>query len=230
MTAVVGKMRGHPASSGPATFSWRQPFTIMLPVPRALRLAFVDLETTGAGIATDHITEIGIIEVSADGVQEWSSLVCPEAPIPPFIEGLTGISNAMVANAPYFAQLAPQVHARLDGCLFIAHNARFDHGFLQNAFRRIDVDFSPDVLCTVKLSRKLYPAFGRHSLDALIERHALPVTGRHRALDDARLIWQFWQTMARTLPAQDIAAAVQALTVAGTSRAAMTQHTPKLSY
>lgn len=195
-----------------------------------MRLAFVDLETTGAGIATDRITEIGIVDVSADGVQEWSSLVCPEAPIPPFIENLTGISNAMVANAPRFAQLAPQLHARLEGCLFIAHNARFDYGFLQNAFRRLDVDFNPDVLCTVKLSRKLYPAFGRHSLDALIERHALPVTGRHRALDDARLIWHFWQTIQRTLPGQDIAAAVQALTVRGTSCSGAPQHTSKLSY
>ena len=202
----------------------------MLPNPCPPRLVFVDLETTGAGIATDRITEIGIVEVSADGMQEWSSLVCPEAPIPPFIEALTGISNAMVANAPRFAQLAPQLHARLDGCLFIAHNARFDHGFLQNAFRRIDVDFNPDVLCTVKLSRKLYPSFGRHSLDALIERHALPVTGRHRALDDARLLWQFWQTMQRTLAAQDIVAAVKALTITGSSGNSAPQRTPKLSY
>ncbi len=173
------------------------------------RLAFVDLETTGATITSDGITEIGIVEVDADGVREWSSLVRPEGRIPPFIESLTGISNAMVADAPLFEQLAEELYARLDGCLFIAHNARFDYGFLKNAFRRVGIEFKPDVLCTVKLSRKLYPGFGRHNLDSLIERHRLPVTERHRALADARLIWHFWQDLYRTLPPDQISAAVQ---------------------
>ena len=180
--------------------------------PDHTRLAFVDLETTGATITSDCITEIGIVEVSADGVREWSSLVRPAARIPPFIESLTGISNAMVADAPPFEQLAEELHARLDGCLFIAHNARFDYGFLKNAFRRAGLDFKPNVLCTVKLSRKLYPGFGHHNLDALVERHRLHVTERHRALGDARLIWQFWQSLHRTLPSEQIAAAVQVLT------------------
>lgn len=180
--------------------------------PAKMRLAFVDLETTGATITADWITEIGIVEVDAEGVREWSSLVRPETRIPPFIESLTGISNAMVADAPVFEQLAEELHARLEGCLFIAHNARFDYGFLKNAFRRAGIDFKPTVLCTVKLSRKLYPGFGRHNLDALIERHRLPVTERHRALGDARIIWHFWQTLYQTLPPELIAAAVQSLT------------------
>ena len=179
--------------------------------PQHTRLAFVDLETTGATITSDWITEIGIVEVDADGVREWSSLVRPEARIPPFIEALTGISNAMVADAPPFEQLAEELHARLEGCLFIAHNARFDYGFLKNAFRRAGIDFKPQVLCTVKLSRKLYPGFGRHNLDSLIERHRLQVSERHRALGDARLIWQFWQSIHRTLPVELISEAVQTL-------------------
>ena len=192
-------------------------FCILPPTPMrfetgATRLAFVDLETTGATITSDCITEIGIVEVDAEGVREWSSLVRPENRIPPFIESLTGISNAMVADAPVFEQLAEELHARLDGCLFIAHNARFDYGFLKNAFRRAGIDFKPAVLCTVKLSRKLYPGFGRHNLDALIERHRLPVTERHRALGDARLIWHFWQDLYQKLPPEQIATAVQALT------------------
>lgn len=180
--------------------------------PDTMRLAFVDLETTGATITSDGITEIGIVEVDADGMREWSSLVRPDTRIPPFIESLTGISNEMVAEAPTFEQLAEELHARLEGCLFIAHNARFDYGFLKNAFRRAGIDFKPTVLCTVKLSRKLYPGFARHNLDALIERHRLQVSERHRALGDARLIWQFWQTLYRTLPAEQIDAAVHALT------------------
>ena len=177
------------------------------------RLAFVDLETTGATATVDRITEIGIVEVDEDGsVREWSSLVNPHCRIPEFIEGLTGISNAMVASAPSFEDLAEEVQRRLAGRTFVAHNARFDHGFLKNSFKRIGIDFRPTVLCTVKLSRKLYPGFAKHNLDTLIERHRLQVTERHRALGDARLIWQFWQVLLATLPLAEIDAAVTALT------------------
>lgn len=155
-------------------------------------LAFVDLETTGATATADRITEIGIVEVDADGVREWSCLVNPGTPISGFIERLTGISNAMVANAPPFEEVAAEVRARLDGRLFIAHNARFDYGFLKNEFKRVGHDFRATVLCTVKLSRKLFPQHARHNLDSLIERHDLTVSSRHRALGDARLIHQFW--------------------------------------
>ncbi|MDP3514909.1 MAG: exonuclease domain-containing protein [Sulfuritalea sp.] len=155
-------------------------------------LAFVDLETTGATATADRITEIGIVEVDADGVREWSCLVNPGTPISGFIESLTGISNAMVANAPPFEEVAAEVRARLDGRLFIAHNARFDYGFLKNEFKRAGHDFRATVLCTVKLSRKLFPQHARHNLDSLIERHDLTVSSRHRALGDARLIHQFW--------------------------------------
>ena len=155
-------------------------------------LAFVDLETTGATATADRITEIGIVEVDADGVREWSCLVNPGTPISGFIERLTGISNAMVANAPPFEEVAAEVRARLDGRLFIAHNARFDYGFLKNEFKRAGHDFRATVLCTVRLSRKLFPQHARHNLDSLIERHDLTVSSRHRALGDARLIHQFW--------------------------------------
>ncbi|MBC7502193.1 MAG: 3'-5' exoribonuclease [Herminiimonas sp.] len=172
------------------------------------RLSFVDLETTGTAATSDRITEIGIVEVDENGVREWSSLVNPGTPISPFIQSLTGISNDMVADAPSFDALSAELHARLDGRLFIAHNARFDHGFLKNEFKRSGHAFKPAVLCTVKLSRKLYPGFARHNLDALVERHKLPETGRHRALADARLIWQFWQSIRATLPADQVELAI----------------------
>jgi DNA polymerase-3 subunit epsilon len=158
-------------------------------------LAFVDLETTGATATADRITEVGIIEVDEDGVREWSTLVNPRTPISPFIESLTGISNAMVADAPAFEDVAADVLQRLAGRLFIAHNARFDYGFLKNEFKRAGHDFRATVLCTVKLSRKLFPQHARHNLDSLIARHDLVVSERHRALGDARLIHQFWQQL-----------------------------------
>lgn len=175
-------------------------------------LAFVDLETTGAAAAVDRITEVGIIEVDDAGVREWSSLVNPQCAIPTFIQAMTGISNTMVRQAPTFAELADEVLARLQGRLFIAHNARFDHGFLKNELLRLGRPFRPTVLCTVKLSRKFFPEQRRHGLDALIERHGLQVDGRHRALADAQLIHQFWNRMRASQDEEYFAAAIEELT------------------
>ena len=175
-------------------------------------LAFVDLETTGATATADRITEIGIVEVDEDGVREWSCLVNPGTPISGFIERLTGISNAMVADAPPFEDVAEEVKARLAGRLFIAHNARFDYGFLKNEFKRAGLEFRATVLCTVKLSRKLFPQHAKHNLDSLIERHDLTVSSRHRALGDARLIYQFWQRVQAGVAPELLAQTVKALT------------------
>lgn len=176
------------------------------------KLVFVDLETTGTNPVVDRITEIGIVEVDAAGrATRWSSLVNPEVPIPSFIQGLTGISNAMVAGAPTFAELAPALHDRLQGALFVAHNARFDYGFLRNAFSEAGLPYKSDVLCTVKLSRALYPKERKHNLDTLIERHDLKADARHRALADADLLWQLWQKLTTTLPAETFDAALASL-------------------
>ncbi len=164
-------------------------------------LVFVDLETTGGTFGVNRITEIGVVEVGPAGVTQWSSLVNPQQPIPFFIQQLTGISDSMVRNAPTFETIAHDLLARLDGRLFIAHNARFDHGFLRGEFKRAGIKFQPDVLCTVQLSRAIYPAERRHGLDALIERHALVPAARHRALADADLLWQFWQHLHRAFSA-----------------------------
>lgn len=153
-------------------------------------VVFVDLETTGATATHDRITEVGVIEVNKGRlISEWSTLVNPGMSIPPAIQALTGISNKMVALAPPFAEIQRDLLQRLEGKLFIAHNARFDYGFLKNEFRRCGVTFNARVLCTVKLSRKLYPQHARHNLDTLLERHGLDCEARHRALGDARVLW-----------------------------------------
>jgi DNA polymerase III subunit epsilon len=158
-------------------------------------IVFVDLETTGGSLADHRITEIGIVEAGPHGVSRWSTLVNPAQTIPPFIQQLTGITNEMVREAPSFDEIAPELHRRLDGRLFIAHNASFDRGFLRSEFQRVGLAFNPDVLCTVRLSRALNPSEKRHGLDALIDRHALVPIARHRALADADLLWQFWHTL-----------------------------------
>ncbi|NTZ86707.1 DNA polymerase III subunit epsilon [Burkholderia metallica] len=163
-------------------------------------LVFVDLETTGGSSADHRITEIGLVEIGPLGVSTWTSLVNPGQAIPPFIQQLTGISDAMVRDAPTFASLAPALFERLDGKLFVAHNASFDRGFLRTEFERAGLAFNPDVLCTVRLSRALFPRESRHGLDALIERHGLVPAARHRALADADLLWQFWRQLHDIVP------------------------------
>ena len=184
-------------------------------------IAFIDVETTGTVSTRDRITEIGIVRVE-DGelVEEWSSLVNPGCPIPEEIQALTGITNAMVRDAPSFADIRREVHERLDDHVFVAHNARFDYGFVKNEFRRLEMKFTADVLCTVRLSRKLYPHALGHSLDSVIERHGLQQavegdaqsrTGRHSALGDARALWGFVKSLYREKEVADIAAAVKRL-------------------
>jgi DNA polymerase III subunit epsilon len=158
-------------------------------------VVFVDLETTGGSTAEHRITEIGVVEAGPHGVSRWSTLVNPEQPIPAFIQQLTGITNDMVRTAPTFDAIAAELFQRLNGKLFVAHNANFDRGFLRSQFRQAGFFFNPDVLCTVRLSRALAPHEKRHGLDALIARHALVPLARHRALADADLLWQFWQQL-----------------------------------
>jgi DNA polymerase-3 subunit epsilon len=173
-------------------------------------LAFLDLETTGTAAARDRVTEVGIVRVDEDGViSEWSTLVDPECSIPPEIQALTGITNAMVAGAPTFGQIADQVAARVAGSIMVAHNARFDYGFLKHEFARLGRAFTAKALCTVKLSRRLYPDAGHHNLDAIVARHALPANDRHRALGDARILWAFVQALYRDKAPEEIEAATR---------------------
>lgn len=159
------------------------------------RLVFIDLETTGGNPLRDRITEIGMVAVEGGQVTTWNTLINPERAIPPFITQLTGIRNDMVEHAPTFAQVAKELAERLEGRLFIAHNARFDYGFIKHEFERLGQRFLAEVLCTVRLSRKLFPHYPRHNLDSLIARHGLKTGDRHRALADADLLWQFWRLL-----------------------------------
>jgi DNA polymerase-3 subunit epsilon len=159
-------------------------------------LAFVDLETTGCEPRSARIIEIGLVAAEAGALQyEWSTLVNPGRSIPPSVQHFTGITDEMVRAAPFFEDVAAELAERLRERLFIAHNARFDYGFLRQEFRRLGRTFTSRVACTVKLSRRLQPAEREHNLDALIARHGLSCARRHRALPDAQAIWQFWSVL-----------------------------------
>ncbi len=171
-------------------------------------LVFVDLETTGGSPAYDRITEVGIVRVQrGECVEEWSSLVNPECSISPYIQAFNGISSEMVADAPRFADIAATVFEKLRGAVFIAHNARFDYAFLRGEFRKAGVEYCAQALCTVKLSRRLFPGQALHNLDAVMQRHGLTCEARHRALGDARVLRDLWQKLQRETPADLLAAA-----------------------
>jgi DNA polymerase-3 subunit epsilon len=145
----------------------------------------LDLETTGGNPVADRIIEIAAVRVEEGReVARWSTLVNPGRWVSPFITSLTGIDNDMVHDAPRFEAVAPRLLEFLDGAVLVAHNVRFDHGFLKNEFQRMEIDLRVRLMCTVRLSRKLYPQHKGHGLDAIMRRHGLHNTARHRAMGD----------------------------------------------
>ena len=170
------------------------------------RWLFLDVETTGGTATRDRVTEVAWVLLDGEAVSRESYLVNPHANIPPFIQSLTGITNEMVADAPSFDAIAPKLQAALKDSVFVAHNARFDHGFIKNEFKRAGLSFRAPVMCTVKLSRLVNPLEKKHNLDAVSARHGLLSDTRHRALADADLLYQFWQKLRAQLGDQALMA------------------------
>src|SRR5882757_4236946 len=155
---------------------------------------FLDIETTGGSPLSSRITEIGAVRVEDDKVVgTFNELVNPEQHVPSFITKMTGISDDMLWDAPLFRGIADDLELFLDGAIFVAHNVNFDYSFIKAAYGEIGARFNMDRLCTARLSRRLYPDQPRHNLDTIIERHGFVVKDRHRALDDAKVLFDFYQ-------------------------------------
>ncbi len=150
-------------------------------------VVIVDLETTGGSPVHDRIIEIAAIQIRNGHIRgRWQTLVNPETTVPPFITGLTGITTGMVAHAPRFGDVAEHLLELVGDGIVTAHNASFDLGFLRREYERLDRQFTPAAtLCTLKLSRRLFPDLPSHSLDALVRALELPRRRAHRALPDA---------------------------------------------
>jgi len=148
--------------------------------------AILDIETTGGSPKHEKITEIAIfIHDGTRVMEEFSSLVNPEKNIPPFIVGLTGINNEMVASAPKFYEIAKKIVELTEDRIIVGHNVNFDYSFIQNEFKRLGYDYHRESLCTVKLSRKFIPGFNSYSLGKLCKQLKIEINGRHRASGDA---------------------------------------------
>jgi DNA polymerase-3 subunit epsilon len=155
-------------------------------------VVFVDIETTGGSYRNSRILEVAAIRYEHGEVTaEFSSLINPETYIPSSITSLTGIRERDIVGAPVFADIADQFAEIMEGAVFVAHNVRFDYSFIKNEFAMLGMNFSPKLLCTVRLSRYLYKQEQGHSLAKLIARFDIPFESRHRALDDARAILYF---------------------------------------
>lgn len=155
-------------------------------------LAIIDVETTGTHPQWDRVTEISILRVEDSIiVKELTTLVNPNRSIPSFIQGMTGISQKMVDDAPEFENLAREIMSLINGAILVGHNVSFDYGFLKWELKRQGYQYQSKTLCTVRLSRILFPNERRHNLDSLIQRHNLICEERHRAYHDAFALYQF---------------------------------------
>ena len=146
----------------------------------------VDVETTGGKAGNHRVTEIGAVKlVNGCVVDRFHTLLNPERAIPAGITQLTGITNAMVADAPVFAQVADDFRAFTQGAIFVAHNVEFDYGFIMREFERLGQRFRRPKLCTCASMRKLYPGLESYGLAALCSRFNIALETHHRALCDA---------------------------------------------
>ncbi len=152
-----------------------------------IRYAVLDVETTGGSPRRDKITDIAIYVFDGETIiDSFESLVNPECRIPPYITGLTGITNEMVEDAPYFYEIAKSIIEITDDCVVVGHNVNFDYNFIKNEFKHLGYNYKRDTIDTVKLSRKLIPELSSHKLDVLTNHLNIEITARHRAAGDAR--------------------------------------------
>jgi DNA polymerase-3 subunit epsilon len=173
-------------------------------------LVFVDVETTGMSYVRSRVIEVAALRVEDGQIkQSFTSLVDPGTELPAFITGLTGIARSDLKGAPSFYDIAEQLYEVLKDAVFVAHNVRFDYGFIKHEFRRTGKQFNPKQLCTVKLSKALYPAERGHKLQNLIDRCDIKVNARHRAYDDAHAMWQFIQHAQVNFPAPLVETAIK---------------------
>lgn len=172
-------------------------------------IVLVDIETNGLNHVRGRVIEVAAIRVEDGKVtRQFNSLIDPGTELPHYITRLTGIHSGDLAGAPTFDQVAEELADVMDGAIFVAHNVRFDYSFLKQEFGRLGMKFQPKQLCTVKLSRALNPHEKGHKLQDLIRRHNFTYANRHRAYDDAAILWQFLQYLAKNFPPEQIESAI----------------------
>ncbi len=148
--------------------------------------AIIDIETTGLNHKAGKITEIAVFVHDGNKIiDEFSTLINPERYIPNAITSITGITNEMVAGAPKFYEVAKRIVELTENQIFVAHNANFDYRFICEEFLQLGYKFRRELLCTVKMSRKIFPGKPSYNLDSLCNGLNIKIKNRHRAAGDA---------------------------------------------
>lgn len=162
----------------------------------------IDVETTGQG---NRMTEISIFKYNGTTViDEFTSLINPNSFIPEHITALTGIDNALVADAPSFSEVAQHILDMTEDAVFVAHNVNFDYNVISGEFKRIGLDFTRKKLCTVRLSRRLLPGHRSYSLGKLCKGLNINLVDRHRARGDAQATVILFELLLRQNKAPDV--------------------------
>ena len=152
-----------------------------------MEFAVVDIETTGGSAKNERIIEIAILITNGEKILEtYQTLINPERPIPTFITTLTGINDQMVEDAPSFNEVAPAIDRITKDRIFVAHSVNFDYSFVRNEFMKLGFSYDRRRLCTVRLSRKIFPGLPSYGLGKLCEHFNIQNDARHRAFGDAQ--------------------------------------------
>lgn len=176
------------------------------------RMVLLDCETTGLKPTVHRMIEVALLVIEQGKIiEQWSTLINPSTYIPPEIRRITGITPDQLTDAPDFESIADELLTRLEGRVLVAHNARFDYGFLKNEFSRAGISYNTKPLCSVKVSRKLFPQHRRHGLSEIIKRFDFSIDNRHRALDDTLMIWKFFLQISAQFTEKNIKAACDEL-------------------
>ena len=147
----------------------------------------IDIESNGAPFRKENIIEIAIYRFDGhEIIDQFISLVNPEAEITSFVQKLTGISQKMVITAPKFHEIAKRVVEITKDSVLVGHNIDFDYRMLRQSFKRLGYDFKINTLDTIPLAKKLIPEEKSYSLGKLCKSIGIPLSDAHRASGDAR--------------------------------------------
>lgn len=172
--------------------------------------AIVDIETTGTYAAANGITEISIhIFDGKKLVEKFETLINPRQPIPHYIQAMTGITDKMVEMAPVFETVAEKIYTLLEGKIFVAHNVNFDYSFVKSHLAEAGFILNSKKLCTVRLSRKIFPGFASYSLGNLCHSLGITIKNRHRAGGDTEATVKVFRLLLQHDKEQHIAKSLQ---------------------
>ena len=151
-----------------------------------MKFAVVDIETTGGSARNERIIEFAAVITDGKNILDsFQTLINPNKYIPEYITSLTGIDNEMVEDAPFFEEVAVKIDELTKDMIFVAHSVNFDFSFVKNEFQQLGYNYQRKKLCTVRLSRKIFPGHRSYSLGNICSQLGINISNRHRAFGDA---------------------------------------------